>query len=388
MKILYLVNNAAFFCSHRLPIALEVRKHGYKVALLTGRAGSPLLENSALKLLKRHKFLHYATLFNSGRFDLFCELAGFVQTVLFMAFWRPNIVHCASPKALLYGGIAARLSGCSSVVLAISGMGSLYTGPSSGKNAILRNLYLFLARIAYDHPNRCVIVQNPDDKQFVVKASLARKSDIFEIPGSGVYTDMFPDQPLSSRKKVVLLPARLLYDKGVEEFVKAARSIRSLRNDWEFVLAGTADYDNPSAVPEEEVKSWVDEGIIEWWGHCENMAEVLSQVSIVCLPSYREGMPKSLLEAAAAGCAVITTDAIGCRDAIIPGVTGDLVPVADHAKLANAFLNLMDDEKKRSDYGKAGRLLARRRFDIKAVINQTIHIYEILSNSNSMNSHI
>ena len=388
MKILYLVNNAAFFCSHRLPIALEARKHGFKVALLTGRAGSPLLENSALKLLKRHKFLHYITLFNSGKFDFFCEVVGFLQTVIFMALWRPDIVHCASPKALLYGGIAARLSGCSSVVLAVSGMGSLYTGPSSGKNVLFRYLYSPLARIAYDHPNRCVIVQNPDDKQFVVKSSLARKSDVFEIPGSGVYVDEFSARPIIDRKKVVLLPARLLYDKGVEEFVAAARSIRSLRNDWVFVLAGTADYDTPSAVPVEKVNSWVDEGIIEWWGHCDNMAEVFSEVSIVCLPSYREGMPKSLLEAAAAGCAIITTDAIGCRDAIIPGVTGDLVPLRDHSKLADAILNLIEDEKKRENYGKAGRSLARRRFDIKTVIQQHICIYGNLAKSNSVKLNI
>lgn len=378
MRILYVVNNAAFFCSHRLPLAVAARAAGHEVALFTGQAGSPTLEADALNELERLRIPHAVTSFRSGGMDLLSEVRGLFELVVKMRRWRPDLVHCASPKGLLYGGLAARLAGCPSLVLAISGMGSLFTGKAVGHQAWMRRAYSAVVRIAYSHPRRRVIVQNSDDKALVLKAGLAQDKDLRLIPGSGVPLGRYVDLPLDGRQEIVVLPARMLKDKGVEEFVEAARRVREAGSRWRFILVGTADYDNPSAVPESQIRSWVDEGAVEWWGHRTDMENVLGQASIVCLPSYREGMPKVLLEAAAAGCAVVTTDAIGCRDAIVPGRTGDLVPVADAGALAQTLSCLIMDPVRRQAYGVAGRELARSRFDLEAVVLATLAIYNEL----------
>jgi len=378
MRILYVVNNAAFFCSHRLPLALGARAAGYEVALATGQAGSPTLEAEALRRLASLRIPHTATSFRSGGLHPFTEARGLLELTGAMRRWRPDIVHCASPKGLLYGGFAARLTGCPALVLAVSGMGSLFTGDGSTRLIWLRRAYSAVVRIAYRHPHRRVIVQNSDDWALVSEAGLASEEDLRLIPGSGVPLDRYVDLPLEGRQEIVVLPGRLLKDKGVEEFVEAARRIRQSGSLWRFVLVGTADYENPSAIPESRVRGWVNEGVVEWWGHRADMAEVLGQAPIVCLPSYREGMPKALLEAAAAGCAVVTTDAIGCRDAIEPGLTGDLVPIADAAQLAITLQRLIDDPARQRAYGAAGRRLARQRFDLEAVVKATLTIYSEL----------
>lgn len=378
MKIVYVVNNCAFFCSHRLPVALSAQKAGHEVLLVTGQAGSLTLEAEALKLLATVNIIHVATSFRSGGQNFLAELWGFFELVLVLYRLRPDIVHCASPKGLLYGGLAARIIRCQSLVLAVSGMGSLFTGQSYGLQAWIRRFYLVLAKIVYKHSNLRVIVQNPDDRSFLVHAGFVAASDIELIPGSGVILDKYIDLPINGRDSLVVLAARLLKDKGVEEFAEAARAIRASGCCWRFALVGTADYDNPSAIPEHRVRAWVDEDVLEWWGHCDNMREVYAKASIVCLPSYREGMPKVLLEAAASGCAIVTTDAIGCRDAILPGKSGDLVPVADSQALTKALLDLIDDPARIKSYGRAGRQLAIDKFDLDAVVKKTMSIYDHL----------
>jgi glycosyltransferase involved in cell wall biosynthesis len=172
----------------------------------------------------------------------------------------------------------------------------------------------------------------------------------------------------------------MLLDKGVLEFVEAARVLKASAPEWKFVLAGTADYYNPSSIASTQIQAWQSEGIVEWLGHVDDITPLFHQASIVCLPSYREGMPKALLEAAAAGCAVVTTDTTGCREAIIPGVTGNLVPVRDSVALATSLLTLMRDRAQRERYGYAGRKLAIERYGIEAVVEKTLEIYQSLLN--------
>lgn len=379
MKILYVVNNAAFFCSHRLPVALAASRVGHEVHLVTGQAGSQALEDAARAELARAGIPHRALGFTSGGTHPWHEARGLWQLLGHVRRLRPDLVHCASPKGLLYGGLAARWAGVPALVLAVSGMGSLFIGRGTRRQRLLRRLYLGLARLAYAHPRRRVIVQNQDDRQALVQAGLVGAAELVLIPGSGVKLDAYLGLPLEGRPPLVVLPARLLRDKGVLEFVAAARELRAQRPQWRFALVGVADYANPSAVGREQVLEWENAGLIEWWGHREDMAEVFGQARIVCLPSYREGMPKALLEAAAAGCAVVTTDAVGCREAVLPGQSGDLVPVRDAAALTATLRRLIDDPQRCLRYGAAGRELARQRFDIDAVIRQTLNTYDELA---------
>ena len=179
---------------------------------------------------------------------------------------------------------------------------------------------------------------------------------------------------------MVLLPARMLKDKGVEEFVEAARRIKAEAPDWRFVLAGAAGYDNPSAIGDAQLQSWQEEGCVEWLGHVNDMVPLFRDSAIVCLPSYREGMPKALLEAAAAGCAVVTSDVTGCREAVDAGVTGELVPVRNVDALADTLLSLIKSESRRHAYGVNGQARAKALFSVDSVVNQTMEIYKDLLN--------
>ncbi len=247
--------------------------------------------------------------------------------------------------------------------------------------SIVSLAYRFLAGLAYGHRNKRVIVQNLDDEAAIVKSGYASREEVRLIPGSGVDLTAFVHTPIEAKEQIVLFPARMLADKGLLELVNAARLLKGKVSGWRFFLAGVADYQNPSSISRQQIQQWQQEGLVEWLGHVADMAPVFARASIVCLPSYREGMPKALLEAAAAGCAVVTTDVTGCREAILPGVTGDLVPVRDSQALAQALLQLMNDTDRRQRYGKAGRQLAIERFGIEAVVDATLAIYdELLKN--------
>lgn len=241
---------------------------------------------------------------------------------------------------------------------------------------MLRAIYTLLARQAYRHRRKRVIVQNQDDLSLILSHGLAQPEEVVLIPGSGVPLEPYLSITSECRERLVVLPARMLKDKGVAEFVDAARSLRREGCDWTFALVGTADYQNPSALSELQIHQWESEGIVQWWGHCADMLEVYRRARIVCLPSYREGMPKVLLEAAAAGCAVVTTDVVGCREAVLAGVSGDLVPVADPAVLADALRLLIADPARADRYGKAGRRLAIERFDLREVVRQVLALYD------------
>ena len=379
-SVLYVINNAAFFVSHRLVLALEAQRKGFSVSLLSGRAGSMTMERGAESALARAGISHRRVPFTSAGVNPLRELVALCLMVWHVLRIRPQLVHCASPKGLLYGGLVARICRTPALVLAVSGMGFLQTdtGERSLRRRLISVIYRRLAHVAYAHPNICVIVQNRDDRAQLIASGLGREEAICLIPGSGVALDDHAQPDHSRKEQVVLLPARMLFDKGIAEFVAAARAVRKDLPAWRFVLAGAADYDNPSCISADQLWQWMEEDGVEWTGHVEDMRPLFAAAAIVCLPSYREGMPKALLEAAAASCAVITTDAVGCREAILPGETGLLVPVRDVPALAQALLTLCGDRPLRERFGARGRQLAVERFGVNEVLSQTINIYEEL----------
>lgn len=379
----YVVNHAAFFVSHRLPLALGADRAGFEVALFTGQAGSEQMERTAVSQLEAAGILHKRSVSRSSGMNPLVELLGLLQLIGLLVRYRPQLVHCASPKGVLYGGLAARICRVPAVVLAISGMGYAFTeGAHDGPaRKLARQIYGVLVRLAFGHRKGRVIVQNEDDRAALLMNGLVRPDQVTLIPGSGVDLSLFACSQIEQKERLVLLPARMLDDKGVREFVAAARTLKQLAPNWRFVLAGAAGYDNPTAIKHTELEQWQAEGVVQWLGHVEDMVPLFQAASIVCLPSYREGMPKALLEAAAAGCAVVTTDATGCREAIAPGVTGDLVPVRDADALAVALLSLIKDDVRRLSYGEKGRQRALDRFAVESVVQQTVGIYRELLNA-------
>ena len=373
-KLIFVVNHGAFFVSHRLVLAEEAIRRGWNVKLIIGQAGSSEMEVPAIKKLDSAGIEYKRLSFTTIGMNPLKELWGIFQLIFVLLKEKPDIVHTVSPKGMLYGGLAARITGVNSLVVAISGMGYLYTNTGNILKRVFVKCINKVTSFIFSHPNKVVIVQNLNDQQQILGYESVEASDVYLIPGSGVQIENF--QNINTKGKgVVLFPARLLRDKGVLEFVDAARALKAKGHKWRFVLAGSANYANPSAVSKIVVDAWVKEGIVEWYGHVHDMIPLYAESDIVCLPSYREGMPKVLLEAAASGKAVVTTDVIGCREAIIDQQTGILVPVKNVDKLVEALETLILDKEKRVRFGNKGRELAKQKFSIESVIETTFAIY-------------
>jgi len=384
LKVAFVINHAAFFASHRLPIALEAIRRGHDVVLITGRAGSESMEGVAENVIRSHGIKHIRVGFTASGTNPLQEMLGLLQLTRALRRERPGIVHCASPKGILYGSLAARLAGIHGVVAAVSGMGFAFTSDANRSFGRIFVSFIFrlLARVAFGHRNKRVIVQNTEDRDFIRKEGYASQEEIVLIPGSGVEVAQLSNYPIEQKSEVVLFAGRMILDKGVAEFVDAARIVHKEAPRWRFTMAGAADYENPTSIAPDRLSAYQAEGIIEWHGHVENMVPLYKEASIVCLPSYyREGMPKVLLEAAAAGCATVTCDLPGCREAIIPGVTGDLVPPRDSRELARTLLQLIRDRPRRERYGVAGRKLAERRYSVEGVVSAIHDLYDELRNT-------
>lgn len=366
-QLLFVVNDAAFFLSHRMGLALAARKSGYTVKIAT-------MPGPAVEKIRELGFEHYSIpMSRSGRNPLNEAVTLFALLKLLWQL-KPDVVHLVTIKPVLYGGLAARLAPVKGVVCAVSGLGFVFM-TKGVKAGFLRSLVKGLYRLALRRQNLKVIFQNPDDRDVLLGIRAITSEQVEMIRGSGVDLSLYEVKPESDGLPVVCFAARLLRDKGVFEFVDAARLLHQKGVNARFVIAGDSDPGNPTSVSESDVDHWRKEGIVEVLGYQRDIAVLFSKVSLVVLPSYREGLPKVLVEAAAAGRAVVTTDVPGCRDAIEPGVSGLLVPVKNVSSLAEAIERLIVDEPLRQTMGKAGRALAEREFGIEKIVDQHLKIY-------------
>jgi glycosyltransferase involved in cell wall biosynthesis len=370
-KLLFVVNVDWFFVSHRLPIALEAIRAGYDVHIAT------VLTDQRAELESSGLTVHPLD-FERGDATLASIWRTFRQLYRLFRSERPDLVHLVTIKPVLLGGIAARLARVPAVVAAVSGLGYVFI--ARGVKARVRRWVVgALYRLALAHDSVNVIFQNADDRDTLIRAAHLPIECTQVIRGSGVNLDRYRVAPLPDGPPIIVLAARLLVDKGVREFVDAARILR--RSDvaanglLRFALVGSVDPANPASLTHEVLSAWADEGVIELWGFRPDMDQVLSAASIVVLPSYREGLPKVLIEAAACARAVITTDVPGCRDAIEPGVTGLLVPVRDSKAIAQAIRQLLGNRERCQQLGMAGRTLAEREFDVRQVVAAHMQIY-------------
>lgn len=370
-RFLFVVNCPAFFISHRLPLAIAAKREGYEVHVAT-------MPGEASAQIKVAGLIHHELpLTRSGRHPL-NELFVFIAIYNLFRQLKPVLVHLVTIKPVLYGGIAARLTGVPSVVAAVSGLGFVFIAKGF-KASLIRFGVKTLYRLAFGNRNLCVIFQNPNDRNSFVDSGILTANKSVLIRGSGVdLADFSISMEPDDGSPVVIMAARLLRDKGVNEFVESARVLKQRGNKARFLLVGDTDPDNPATVTVEELDVIRGEGIVELLGYRKDIPELFSASNIVVLPSYREGLPRVLVEAAAAGRAVVTTDVPGCRDAIESGVTGILVPVRDAKALANAIQRLIEDAKLRQRMGSEGRLLAEKEFSIEKIVNAHMEIYRKL----------
>ena len=370
-RLLIVVNNPAFFLSHRLPLALGALQAGFEVHVAT-------MDGPSIPKIIAHGLHHHVIPMSRSGKNPIEEL----QTT--WALWRlyrrvrPAVVHAVTIKPVLYGGIAARLAGVPTFIAAVSGLGFIFTRQRPGFDFV-RWTATLLYRFALGHSNSRVIFQNRNDRDVLRKANVVRPEQVVLIRGSGVDLEHYKATPEPQGAPIAIMVSRLLIDKGVREFVAAARVSAGHPSGLRWVLAGSPDTGNPATITESEVEQWKREGVVEFLGEQSNIAELYRQSHIAVLPSYREGLPKSLLEAAACARAVVTTDVPGCRDAIEPDVTGILVPARDATALSLAVQRLATDADLRRRLGAAGRELAEREFDIRHVVKVHVDLYETLS---------
>lgn len=377
MRIVYIVNVDWFFISHRLPIALEALKQGYEVYIFAKDTGK-------MEYLKSLGINIYPINLERGRINPFQSLKLLFDLREKITSIQPDVIHLVTIKPVLIGGLASILAKVPSIVYAISGLGFIFTNTML-KAKTLRLGIIPLYRLALSAKNKIVIVQNLDDLRILRQYVSIPESQTVLIPGSGVDLQQFNVQPLPLRNKIVLMACRLLADKGVYEFHKSALLLKEKYPDVRFVLVGGIDPDNPTSLTKKELNEWTEKGDLEWWGHQSNMSEVLSQATIVVLPSYREGMPKVLLEAQALGRPIVTTNVPGCREAIENGKTGFLAQVKDEHSLANAIEKLITNDDLCLEFSHNARVLAEQKFDIKQVVKTHMNIYKNLVQSQHAN---
>jgi len=365
-KLLFIVNVDWFFVSHRLPIAIKAIEMGYDVHLACGV--TTMLDKLTLEGIVVHPLaLSRSGTSLLGELKILADLFKIIKNV------NPDIVHSVTIKPVLYGNIVAQLLNVPLRVASISGLGYVFI-TSGIKSKIFRSFIAAMYRVALTGAE-AVIFQNKSDRDVLMLMGGVSSEQTVFVRGSGVELDQYAvvDEPRDS--SVVILVARLLIDKGVNEFVSAAKILKSKRPDIRMVLVGEVDLANPKSIEIAQLSSWIEDGVVEHWGYCENIAKTMAKANIVVLPSYREGLPKSLIEAAACGRAVITTDVPGCRDAIEPNRTGLLVPVKAVEPLVAAILKLIDDVELRRRFSLRARQFAEENFNINDVVDKHLAIY-------------
>ena len=367
-RLLYLVTEDWYFCSHRLPLGIAARERGFDVTVATRvQRHAESIRAAGLKLVPLQWSRH-------GHNPL-QELNALREVLHVYRRERPDIVHHVAIKPVLYGSIAARITGTPAVINAIAGLGYLESS-NDLRARLLRRVVETGYHLLLDHPNNRLIVQNPDDRSALVERNIIHAARIALIRGSGVDVTRFTPAPEPEGTPLVVLPARLLRDKGVIEFVAAARMLREQGVLARFALVGEPDPKHPAAISRADLERWQADGVVESWGWREDMAEVFQRSHLVCLPSYREGLPKALLEAAACERAIVTCDVPGCREVVRDGDNGLLVPSRDAASLAAALRRLLQDHALRQRMARRGRERAVEEFSLERVVADTLKVYQ------------
>ncbi|MEW8587051.1 MAG: glycosyltransferase family 4 protein [Candidatus Thiodiazotropha sp.] len=366
--IIFVVNDPGFFLSHRLPLALAAKDQGYEVCVATP-PGDGVEQIKAEGLQYRR-----VSLSRSGANPLL-ELWTIWSLYKLYREMKPLIVHHVTIKPVLYGTLAARLASVSAVVNAISGLGFVFLA-RGWFSAMARSAVLTSYRWLFSRKRLWVIVQNRDDYDYLLEKECLSQEKIELIRGSGVDVERFMTKPEGNGLPVVILPGRMLWDKGVGEFVEAAQLLHRMGIRARFILVGGIDPSNPESVPAVRLAEWARDGDVEWWGNRQDMPAIYNLAHIVCLPSYRKGLPKVLLEAAASGRAIVATDVPGCREVVIEEENGLLVPARESRPLADALRRLITNPQLRQSMGLKSRAMAEAEFSIKQVVERHMDIYQ------------
>ena len=368
MRLLYVVTEDWYFLSHRLPMARAARDAGFEVHVATR-----VIDGA--ERIKAEGFVLHPTPFARGRLAPRQTLKTILALRRVYREVKPDVAHHVALQAAILGSIAA-LGQSPPTVNALTGLGYTFTS-NDAKARLLRAPLTALLRWLFGRPTHAVLVQNPDDRDNMVGLGIA-PDRIAMIPGSGVDTDVFQPQPEPAGPPTVAFVGRLLADKGIHTLIAAHRLLRQRGSQVELLIAGTPDPANPASVNAAEAASWNLEPGITWLGHVDAIRALWARAHIAVLPSRREGLPKSLLEAAACGRPMVAADVPGCRQVVIRGETGLLVPADNEQALADAIETLAASAEMRTRFGAAARRLTVERFSSASIGRQTVDLYRRL----------
>jgi len=377
VRILYIGNHAGIFLSHRLPVFKKMIESGYEVHVAVPSKTDLLSQNiheNSVKAIKKNGFQYYDIQIHRSSTMVKKEILSFIQIIKLYKMIKPDLVYHATQKPVLYGSFISKMVKVPCVINSLTGLGFVFTDKGI-KASLLKIVIKFLYRYTLDQQNSMNIFHNNDDRNYFLKKRIVNKENSLVIKGSGVNLDEFAFKPEPDEQNpIIIFPSRLLRDKGVLEFVNAAKIIKLNNIKARFVLVGDIDPINPTSVTKKDVKLWEKNGLIEWWGWRRDMPSVYQQASIVCLPSYREGMSKSLIEGLASGRPIVTTNVPGCREIIANPVNGILVDKKDSKKLGDGLTILIKDRKLRQIMGKNSRKLAVKEFSLEKVVDDTMKL--------------
>lgn len=366
-RILFVVNVDWFFFSHRLPLALEAKKRGYEVSIATANTG----KFSELEELGFQMF--DLNIDRSGTNPL-KELLIIYKIIKILRCVKPTVVHNVTLKMSIYSSIACRFLNTPKVINAISGLGYNFTGIRKTKS---QKVIRFLMNIAFKKRNLTFIFQNPDDLRLFEELGYNSNNKLILIKGAGVDLDIFHNHKRRAKENLsFILTARLLKDKGISEYILACKEVAKKHPNVGFMLVGDIDSENPASFTKKEILKEIESSSIRWLGHRNDISELLQSADIMVFPSYREGLPKSLIEACAVGLPIITTDTVGCRECVDEGINGFLVPVGDSVSLSDRMITLIENPELIKSMGKASRLKAENEFSLDYVIQETFNLYE------------
>ncbi len=366
-KVILVANTSWYFFNFRLAFLRALQAEGWNIILAAPK-------DAYSERLRAQGFEWREFTLARSSLSPISALASCFQLWLLYRQERPVLVHHYTVKCSFFGSIAAFASGVPRVLNSVTGLGHLFLSPSVGMRA-LRAFYLPTYR--FFSRGAGFLFQNAEDRDLFL--SLGFKNKIYLVRGSGVDVQKIQPGTKNEGRKILFL-ARLLREKGIVELIEAARILHSRGLAFDLVLAGGLDPGNPSAISREEVQAWEQAGLVRWLGHVEEVESLLREVDILVLPSWREGLPKSLLEGAAAGLALVATDVPGCRELIQHEQDGILVPKGEATLLANALERLLKDPLLRQRLGAAARAKVEKEFAQELVHQKTIDIYrELLS---------
>ena len=368
-KLLYLVTEDWYFCLHWLPVARAARDAGFDVVVATRvRQHGKQIEREGFRLIPIR--------LRRGSVNLFREMVSVIELIRIYQRERPDLVHHLTLKPVLYGSLAADVAGVPAVVNTLTGMGYVFTS-DQWKARLLRPIVRFGFKMLLSRSRSRLILLNPDDLRMLVEAGDIDPDRGTVIRGPGVDIAHFAPTPEPEGVPIAAMVSRMLWQKGVDVLVEASRRLRQRGIPLRVVLVGELDSDSPDSIPEQQLHQWCVEGVVEWWGHRDELASVWAQAHIAVLPtSYGEGIPKALLEAAACGRPIVATDVPGCREIVREEVTGLLVPAKDPTALAGAIERLATSAELRRRLGGRGREIVVSEFSESSVVERTLEVYQ------------